>query len=49
MINPGNHAKVYDETIWAQITWEEAMDPRNTYRASKVSEEPSECAVNHQR
>ena len=36
MVNPGSHAKVYDETVWAQVTWDEAMDPRNTYRASKV-------------
>lgn len=36
MVNPGRHAKVYDETVWAQVTWDEAMDPRNTYRASKV-------------
>ena len=37
IINPFNHAKVYDETIWGITTWEEAMNPRLAYRASKVS------------
>ncbi|KAH9897107.1 hypothetical protein F4778DRAFT_244612 [Xylariomycetidae sp. FL2044] len=39
IINPKNHAKVYDETHWAPISWEEAMDPRFTYPASKVYSE----------
>lgn len=38
MINPGNHPKVYDESVWAPVTWLEALDPENTYRGSKVSE-----------
>lgn len=37
VINPKNHAKVYDETHWPPVTWEDAMDPRSTYRCSKVS------------
>ncbi|KAH8799823.1 hypothetical protein F5884DRAFT_117849 [Xylogone sp. PMI_703] len=36
IINPGNHPKVYDETIWGVTTWEQALDPRLTYRASKI-------------
>ena len=36
ILNPPNHPKVYDETSWCKITWEEAMDPVHTYRASKV-------------
>jgi hypothetical protein len=36
MLNPANHAKVYDESFWAPVTWEDAMDPANTYRCSKV-------------
>ncbi len=37
MINPANHPKVYDESSWAAVTWEEAMEPQNSYRASKAS------------
>jgi nucleoside-diphosphate-sugar epimerase len=37
ILNPNNHAKVYDETFWAPMTWEDAMDPKSTYPASKVS------------
>lgn len=37
VINPKNHSKVYDETYWAPVTWEDAMDPKSTYRCSKVS------------
>jgi nucleoside-diphosphate-sugar epimerase len=37
VLNPANHAEVYDESFWAPMTWDEAMIPRNTYRASKVS------------
>jgi nucleoside-diphosphate-sugar epimerase len=43
VLNPPNHPKVYDESSWCDVTWEEAMDPRNTYKASKVrlpSDEP---------
>ena len=37
VLNPDNHADVYDESFWAPVTWEQAMIPRNTYRASKAS------------
>ena len=37
MINPANHPKVYNESCWAAVTWEEAMEPQNSYRASKAS------------
>lgn len=37
MLNFEDHAKVYDETHWAPLTWDDAMDPEKTYRASKVS------------
>lgn len=36
IVNPLNHAKVYNEAIWGSITWEQAMDPPQAYRASKV-------------
>lgn len=37
IINPFNHAKVYDETIWNPLTWEQAKeDHSQTYRGSKV-------------
>ncbi|KAL4888966.1 NAD(P)-binding protein [Aspergillus ambiguus] len=36
IVNPKEHAKVYNETIWNPVTWEEAMDPGQTYRASKT-------------
>ncbi|KAI1862576.1 uncharacterized protein JN550_010101 [Neoarthrinium moseri] len=39
MLNPGNHAKVYDESHWATVSWEDAMDPRHTYRCSKYFSE----------
>ncbi|KAK1758772.1 putative NADPH-dependent methylglyoxal reductase [Echria macrotheca] len=35
VLNPPNHRPVYDETSWCEITWEQAMDPKHTYRASK--------------
>lgn len=36
VLNPPNHRKVYDETSWSDVTWEQAMDLKHTYRASKV-------------
>ncbi|KAI1327055.1 ketoreductase [Xylariaceae sp. FL0255] len=37
ILNPVNHAKVYDETYWAPTTWDDAMqDPKKAYKASKV-------------
>ena len=37
VLNPPNHPKVYDESSWSDVTWEQAMDPKHTYRASKVT------------
>ncbi|EAQ88586.1 hypothetical protein CHGG_05205 [Chaetomium globosum CBS 148.51] len=36
MLDPPNHPKVYDESCWCKVTSQEAMDPANTYRASKT-------------
>ena len=36
ILSPPNHKPVYDETCWCDVTWEQAMDPQHTYRASKV-------------
>ncbi len=36
MLNPNKHEKIYDETKWAPMTWDEAVKPENAYRASKV-------------
>ncbi|KAI1343530.1 ketoreductase [Xylariaceae sp. FL0016] len=44
ILNPGNHAKVYDETVWATTTWEEAKDPKKAYKASKVFSEKAAWA-----
>lgn len=41
ILNPKSHAKVYDETHWAPVTWDDAMDPMSTYRCSKVCCLPS--------
>ncbi|KAK8048711.1 NAD(P)-binding protein [Apiospora phragmitis] len=45
VIDPKSHAKVYDETHWPTVTWEEAMDPKNTYRCSKVFSEKAAWAI----
>jgi nucleoside-diphosphate-sugar epimerase len=37
IVNPKQHPKVYSEQSWNPVTWEEAMDHSNVYRASKVS------------
>lgn len=38
VLSPPNHpTKVYNESFWCDLTWEQAMDPRHAYRASKVS------------
>jgi hypothetical protein len=37
IVNPKQHPKVYSEKEWNPVTWEEAMDHSNVYRASKVS------------
>ncbi|KAA8650544.1 hypothetical protein EYZ11_002101 [Aspergillus tanneri] len=36
IVNVKAHAKVYNEDSWNQVTWEEALDPAQTYRASKT-------------
>lgn len=36
IVTPPNHPEVYDETSYGSVTWEEAMVPEATYRASKV-------------
>jgi len=36
ILNPKDHAEVYDETFWAPITWEEALQPNTAYKASKI-------------
>ncbi|KAJ5604756.1 hypothetical protein N7510_009910 [Penicillium lagena] len=36
IVNPKNHPKVYSEKDWNPVTWEEAMDHSNVYRASKT-------------
>ncbi|GLA02370.1 putative PKS/NRPS-like protein biosynthetic cluster [Aspergillus niger] len=36
IVTPPNHPEVYDETSYGSVTWEEAMVPQVTYRASKI-------------
>ncbi|KAL8665057.1 MAG: hypothetical protein Q9202_002613 [Teloschistes flavicans] len=36
IFNPPKHAKVYDESVYGETTWESALDPVKTYRAGKV-------------
>ncbi|GKZ31513.1 putative PKS/NRPS-like protein biosynthetic cluster [Aspergillus brasiliensis] len=36
IVTPPNHKEVYDETSYGSVTWEEAMVPTVTYRASKI-------------
>ncbi len=31
-----NHPPVYNESVWAPMKWEDATDPRHTYKCSKV-------------
>ncbi|KAL1838632.1 hypothetical protein VTJ49DRAFT_2469 [Mycothermus thermophilus] len=36
MLSPPNHPPIYDESCWADVTWEQATsDPEHTYRGSK--------------
>ncbi|KAK4180633.1 putative oxidoreductase [Triangularia setosa] len=35
ILNPPHHRDVYDESSWSEVTWEQAMQPEHTYRASK--------------
>lgn len=37
ILHPPNHPEVYDESSWSDVTWEQALDPQHTYRASKVT------------
>ncbi|QKX55325.1 uncharacterized protein TRUGW13939_02417 [Talaromyces rugulosus] len=39
IINPFNHADVYNEEVYGTTTWEEAISGRLTYRASKIYSE----------
>lgn len=36
IVNPKQHPKVYSEDDWNPVTWEEALDHSNVYRASKT-------------
>ncbi|KAJ5112439.1 hypothetical protein N7532_000484 [Penicillium argentinense] len=36
IVNPKQHPTVYSEKDWNPVTWEEAMDHANVYRASKT-------------
>ncbi|KAJ5438623.1 uncharacterized protein N7458_009621 [Penicillium daleae] len=36
IINPKQNVKLYSEKVWNPVTWEEAMDHSNVYRASKT-------------
>ncbi|KAI9371335.1 hypothetical protein BJX61DRAFT_511798 [Aspergillus egyptiacus] len=36
IINTNKHADVYSEKNWNSVTWEEGLDPAQTYRASKT-------------
>lgn len=45
MLDPPNHPKVYDESCWCKVTSQEAMDPANTYRASKVRPSPPRANI----
>lgn len=36
IINPKKHEKVYDESKWSPITWDDALQPQFTYPGSKV-------------
>ncbi|OTB15194.1 hypothetical protein K445DRAFT_301204 [Daldinia sp. EC12] len=44
MINPLNHAKVYDETCWAPWTLEDVKDPQKAYIVSKTLSEKAAWA-----
>ncbi|KAI0551811.1 hypothetical protein F4679DRAFT_572111 [Xylaria curta] len=46
ILNPDKHAKVYDETYWAPVTFEDAINnpAKNGYRASKVLAEKTAWA-----
>lgn len=36
IVNPKKHPKLYSEKNWNPVTWDEAMDHSNVYRASKT-------------
>lgn len=36
ILDPPNHRKVYDESVWSSVTLDQATEPEHTYRASKV-------------
>ena len=42
IVNPASHPRVYDETSWNAVTWDEAVAQRAlTYRGSKVCGPPT--------
>ena len=45
MINPHDHAAVYNETCWRPMTWADAQLPQNAYVASKVFAERAAWAL----
>lgn len=47
IVSPFQHEKSYDESNWAPFTWEDALNPDNTYPASKVSTERFYPYPNH--
>ncbi|KAI5924588.1 hypothetical protein F4810DRAFT_664293 [Camillea tinctor] len=44
IVNPLNHAKLYDETHWSPFKWEDAMDPARSYATSKALSEKAAWA-----
>lgn len=45
IVNVKGHPKVYSEKVWNPVTWEEAMDHSQVYRASKVKCSPRHCSM----
>lgn len=45
IVNVKGHPKVYSEKVWNPVTWEEAMDHSQVYRASKVKGSPRHCSM----
>lgn len=46
IVNGKQHPKVYSEKEWNPVTWEEALDHSQVYRASKVSDTGRSAWVN---
>lgn len=49
IIDPGRTGRTIYETSWGDVTWEEAMDPREVYRGSKVVNPISVCIQDESR